>query len=339
MPEPPRPSEFEMAILRVLWRRDSATVRQVFEDLREERQLGYTTVLKTLLILLDKGLVARDESARSHVYRALLKEDEAQASLVRDLMQKAFGGSAHKLVLAAIKEGPRAPEGDAATQEFQQWRSKMSSVQDMRSSKRIPIENQVRVRTGKGKMAAYVMAINISMGGVLLTAAPSLPVGSSCDVAISLSQGLGGDRVMATGTVIRNDAHGTAIRFAHDLDQTLYQKFASHESLRAGNPLLNSYLNYFKVSQSADNDGSEALLGVSRQTFRKVFLTTFCTSIPLAVLPVWMFQASIPPVPNWLKVVLSFVYGLVWLAIIQPVTDILVFRYLRRRKAAAAPRS
>lgn len=110
MTDLPRPTEFELAILRVLWRRESATVRQVFEDLKAERQLGYNTVLKTMLILLDKGLVLRDESERSHVYRAARQEQETQAGLLRDLLDRAFGGSSQKLVMAALKEAPLTRE-------------------------------------------------------------------------------------------------------------------------------------------------------------------------------------------------------------------------------------
>lgn len=110
MSELPRPTEFELAILRVLWRRESATVRQVFEDLKMERLLGYNTVLKTMLILLDKGLVVRDESERSHVYRASRQEQETQAGLLRDLLHRAFGGSSQKLVMAALKEAPLSRE-------------------------------------------------------------------------------------------------------------------------------------------------------------------------------------------------------------------------------------
>ncbi|MBL0311292.1 MAG: BlaI/MecI/CopY family transcriptional regulator [Holophagaceae bacterium] len=105
MTDLPRPSKFELAILRVLWSRETATVRQIFEELQKERPLGYTTVLKTILIMLEKGLVVRDESERSHIYRATQKEQETQASLLHDLVHRAFGGSAQKLVMAAIKEG------------------------------------------------------------------------------------------------------------------------------------------------------------------------------------------------------------------------------------------
>jgi predicted transcriptional regulator len=109
----PRPTELELAILRVLWNRETATVRQVFEDLQKERQITYNTVLKMMLILLEKGLAVRDESERSHVYRTAQKEQETQARLLRDLLQRAFGGSAQKLVMAAIKESPLSPEGEA----------------------------------------------------------------------------------------------------------------------------------------------------------------------------------------------------------------------------------
>ena len=110
MADLPRPTEFELAILRVLWRREAATVRQVFEDLKAERLLGYNTVLKTMLILLEKGLVLRDESERSHVYRAARQEQETQAGLLRDLLHRAFGGSSQKLVMAALKEAPLSQE-------------------------------------------------------------------------------------------------------------------------------------------------------------------------------------------------------------------------------------
>ena len=116
MPDLPRPSDLELAILRVLWRREPATVRQVFEELQKERQLGYNTVLKTMLILLEKGLVVRDASERSHFYRTAQKEQDTQAGLVRDLLHRAFGGSARKLVLAALNEASLSVEEEAELQ-------------------------------------------------------------------------------------------------------------------------------------------------------------------------------------------------------------------------------
>jgi len=109
----PRPSDFELAILRVLWRRGSATVRQIHEDLLHERQQGYTTVLKTMQIMLEKGLLERDEAGKSHVYRAALAEADAQSGMLKDLLAKVFGGSTRKLVMAALKESPMSGEEEA----------------------------------------------------------------------------------------------------------------------------------------------------------------------------------------------------------------------------------
>jgi predicted transcriptional regulator len=106
MSEIPRPSDFELAILRVLWRRGNATVRQIHEDLKQERQLGYATVLKTMQIMLEKGLLERDEEEKAHVYRAAWAEQDTQSSMLRDMLTRVFGGSTRKLVMAALKEAP-----------------------------------------------------------------------------------------------------------------------------------------------------------------------------------------------------------------------------------------
>ena len=104
MPEPnlPRPTDAELEILKVLWRRGPSTVREVFETISETRGTGYTTVLKLMQIMADKGLVRRDESERAHRYEPTLAEGETQRQLVGDLLQKAFDGSAKKLVLQAL---------------------------------------------------------------------------------------------------------------------------------------------------------------------------------------------------------------------------------------------
>ena len=99
---PPRPTDAELAILRVIWERGPSTVRQVHEVLERDRPTGYTTVLKMLQIMIDKGLVLRDESERTHVYRARLSEQQTQRQLVRDLLERAFDGSAAKLVMQAL---------------------------------------------------------------------------------------------------------------------------------------------------------------------------------------------------------------------------------------------
>ena len=98
----PRPTDAELEILKVLWRRGPSTVREVFETLGEARGTGYTTVLKLMQIMATKGLVKRDEGERAHRYEAALAEDETQRRLVGELVQKAFDGSAKKLVLQAL---------------------------------------------------------------------------------------------------------------------------------------------------------------------------------------------------------------------------------------------
>jgi len=103
--ELPRPTDAELAILRVLWDRGPATVRQVHEALARARETGYTTTLKLMQIMAEKGLVTRDEAARTHVYAARLTRDETQQQLVSDLLDRAFGGSATALVLQALKAG------------------------------------------------------------------------------------------------------------------------------------------------------------------------------------------------------------------------------------------
>ena len=101
-PVTPRPTDAELAILRVLWRRGASTVRQVHDALSEVRPTAYTTALKLLQIMTEKGLVRRDESDRTHVYQARLTEEQTQRQLVRDLLERAFGGSSTKLVMQAL---------------------------------------------------------------------------------------------------------------------------------------------------------------------------------------------------------------------------------------------
>jgi len=97
-----RPTNSELEILGVLWRRGPSSVRDVHEELERKRRTGYTTVLKLMQIMAEKGLVIRDEENRAHIYTALISEDEAQSGLMNDLVDKAFGGSAHKLALHAL---------------------------------------------------------------------------------------------------------------------------------------------------------------------------------------------------------------------------------------------
>lgn len=106
---PSRPTDAELGILRVLWQRGSATVREVHEVLGGQGE-GYTTVLKLLQIMHQKGLVSRDESQRAHVYTPLVEKSQAQQQLLGDLMQRVFDGSREQLVLRALGNGKATPE-------------------------------------------------------------------------------------------------------------------------------------------------------------------------------------------------------------------------------------
>ena len=107
---PPRPTDAELAILRILWDRGPSTVRQVHDLLARERHAAYTTALKLLQIMTEKGLVERDERDRTHIYRAKLSEETTQRQLVRDLLDRAFGGSSSKLVMQALATRRASPD-------------------------------------------------------------------------------------------------------------------------------------------------------------------------------------------------------------------------------------
>jgi predicted transcriptional regulator len=98
----PTPSNAELEILRLLWERGPQTVRDVFAVVRRRRRVGYTTVLKTLQVMQEKGLVSRDESARSHVYEASVPETTVKKRLVGDLIDRLFDGSTASLVVQAL---------------------------------------------------------------------------------------------------------------------------------------------------------------------------------------------------------------------------------------------
>lgn len=104
-----RPTDAELSILRVLWHRGASTVREVHDAL-EEKGVGYTTTLKLLQRMAEKGLVTRDESQRSHVYQAQSQEEPTQRRLVADLLSKAFGGNTSSLVMQALSTKQASPE-------------------------------------------------------------------------------------------------------------------------------------------------------------------------------------------------------------------------------------
>ena len=97
-----RPTDVELQILDVLWQRGPSTVRQVHEVLAARRETGYSTTLKMIQVMREKGLVVRDESVRPQLYRAAESKRETQLQMLDDLSQKAFGGSAKKLVMRML---------------------------------------------------------------------------------------------------------------------------------------------------------------------------------------------------------------------------------------------
>jgi predicted transcriptional regulator len=110
MTKSPRPTDAELALLRVLWERGPSTVRQVHDVVSETRALAYTTTLKLMQIMTEKGLVRRQEQGRSHLYQARFGQEATQRRLVGDLLDRAFGGSAAKLVLQALAARRATPE-------------------------------------------------------------------------------------------------------------------------------------------------------------------------------------------------------------------------------------
>jgi predicted transcriptional regulator len=102
LPKPPKPTDAELAILRVLWEQGPSTVRLVWEQLNPKQETGYTNVLKMMQIMCEKGLVTRDESDRSHVYRAARSQEQTQRQVIGNLLERLFSGSAPKLVMQAL---------------------------------------------------------------------------------------------------------------------------------------------------------------------------------------------------------------------------------------------
>ena len=104
------PSNSELEILHILWTKGPQTVREIYPALKRKREIGYTTVLKTMQVMAEKGLVTRDESERSHVYAAAVPEKSIKRRLVSDLLDRVFDGSAANLVLQALSTKRASPE-------------------------------------------------------------------------------------------------------------------------------------------------------------------------------------------------------------------------------------
>ena len=112
MPRPssPQPTEVEMQLLRILWSLGPSPVREIHRRLQEAKGTSYSTTVKMLAVMLEKGLVTRDEDAQPHIYKAALTRDAAGKRLVRDLIEKVYNGSAHSLVLQALATGRATPQ-------------------------------------------------------------------------------------------------------------------------------------------------------------------------------------------------------------------------------------
>ena len=102
----PKPTEAELELLRILWAIEPATVREIHEALKDEREARYTTVLKLMQIMTAKGLVERDEANRAHVYRATISQEDMQSKILKDLSMRLFAGSAAQLAMHALAMEP-----------------------------------------------------------------------------------------------------------------------------------------------------------------------------------------------------------------------------------------
>ena|SRR5665213_1152181 len=110
MENPLKPTDAELAILQVLWQFGPSTVKEVRKVLETTRKTGYTTVLKFMQIMVEKGLVSRDESTFAHVYKARIPRKQTQRRLIADLLERAFEGSTSRLVLQALAANKATPE-------------------------------------------------------------------------------------------------------------------------------------------------------------------------------------------------------------------------------------
>ena len=106
----PKPTEGELELLRVLWEKGPATVRELHDEVNLQRTVGYTSVLKILQIMAEKGLVDREESGKAHIYRAAASQEETQNQLLRDLSERLFSGSAAQLAMHALAMQPASAE-------------------------------------------------------------------------------------------------------------------------------------------------------------------------------------------------------------------------------------
>ncbi len=96
------PTPSELAVLQILWKKGPSTVKEVHQKLSEAKEVVYTTILKTMQVMVDKGMLEREINGRKHIYKAILNEEETQDKLLDKFLNKTFGGSASKLVMKAL---------------------------------------------------------------------------------------------------------------------------------------------------------------------------------------------------------------------------------------------
>ena len=111
-----KPTESELEILNILWHKDTATVREVHEELSKSKDVGYTTTLKLMQIMHEKGLVKRDESMRTHVYQPAVNREKTQKHLLDKMIDSLFGGSSTQLVLQALGGGEQKVSAEELAQ-------------------------------------------------------------------------------------------------------------------------------------------------------------------------------------------------------------------------------
>lgn len=105
-----KPTESELEILRILWERNTASVREVHEELSKTKEAGYTTTLKLMQIMHEKGLVGRDDSIKTHIYHPVVSREKTQKHLIGKMITNLFGGSSTELVLHALGNHKTSPE-------------------------------------------------------------------------------------------------------------------------------------------------------------------------------------------------------------------------------------
>lgn len=121
-----KPTESELEILQILWQNETATVRDVHEELAKTKDVGYTTTLKLMQIMHDKGLVKRDETMRTHIYQPAVNKERTQKHLLDKMIDSLFGGSSTQLVLQALGSG----EQKVSAEELEQIQSLLNNLKN-----------------------------------------------------------------------------------------------------------------------------------------------------------------------------------------------------------------